>query len=327
MLRGIPAALYAVVVDPSTVDRLDRDLLHALRIDGRVPFRRIGDVLGVGETTVARRYRRLTAGGVRVVGSLTTPRLGYEPWTLRVRCTPDAAVAIARALARRSDTYWVQLMSGGTEISCNAQVASGAERDALLLSTLPRTARVLDVTAHQILRGFVVPAQWAALRSLPDEAVAALRPADVTGEAVALTDTDAELGRRLAADGRASYARLAAGTGRSSSAVARRIDQLRRSGVLRFPVDVPPAVLGYRTEARLWLSVRPDRLVAVAEAMAGHPELTFLAATTGPTNLVAVAACRDSPALYDYLTGRVAALDGITGMETAPVIRTVKRLT
>ncbi|GAA3518698.1 Lrp/AsnC family transcriptional regulator [Actinocatenispora rupis] len=134
-------------------------------------------------------------------------------------------------------------------------------------------------------------------------------------------------GGRLATDGRTGYARLAAGTGRSESAVQRRVEQLRRAGALTFPVDVPPAVLGCRTEARLWLSVRPDRLVAVAEAMAGHPELTFLAATTGPTNLVAVAACPDTPALYDYLTGRVAALDGITGVETAPVIRTLKRLT
>ena len=40
---------------------------------------------------------------------------------------------------------------------------------------------------------------------------------------------------------------------------------------------------------------------------------------------MAAVACRDDQALYHYLTERVGALDGIGHVETAPVIRTVKR--
>ncbi|MEN3535094.1 hypothetical protein AAH991_08290 [Microbispora sp. ZYX-F-249] len=36
--------------------------------------------------------------------------------------------------------------------------------------------------------------------------------------------------------------------------------------------------------------------------------------------------CRDTAALYLYLTERVAPLDGVREVETAPVIRTVKRV-
>jgi DNA-binding Lrp family transcriptional regulator len=38
-----------------TLDRLDRQLLHALQFDGRVSFRLLADVLGSSEQTVARR--------------------------------------------------------------------------------------------------------------------------------------------------------------------------------------------------------------------------------------------------------------------------------
>jgi DNA-binding Lrp family transcriptional regulator len=55
------------------------------------------------------------------------------------------------------------------------------------------------------------------------------------------------------------------------------------------------------------------------------PEVVFAAATTGPTNLVAQVTCADSAALYRYLTGRVAALDGLNTLETAPVLHTVTR--
>lgn len=105
----------------------------------------------------------------------------------------------------------------------------------------------------------------------------------------------------------------------------RRLTLLRQSGVLAFLVDIPPAVLGFRAEARLWMSVRPSRLTEVAAAMAGHPEVSLVAQTTGPTNLLAAVNCTDSLDLARYLTERIASLDAIHTIETAPVIRTVKR--
>lgn len=57
----------------------------------------------------------------------------------------------------------------------------------------------------------------------------------------------------------------------------------------------------------------------------GHLEVTFAAATTGPTNLMAGVVCRDDQALYRYLTERIGPLEGVERLETAPVIRTVKR--
>src|SRR5438067_938031 len=130
------------------LDGVDRGLIHALRLDGRAAFNKIAGVLGVSENTVARRYRRLRSAGVlRVVGAANGFQLGYVSWTIRLRCTPDVAGAIAAALARRPDTFFVHLLSGGTEISCNVQARTTEERDSLLLEKLPRTNRVLGMTA------------------------------------------------------------------------------------------------------------------------------------------------------------------------------------
>ncbi|WP_412538185.1 Lrp/AsnC ligand binding domain-containing protein [Longispora sp. K20-0274] len=72
------------------------------------------------------------------------------------------------------------------------------------------------------------------------------------------------------------------------------------------------------------MAVTPARLEEVAVVLAGHDELAFVAATTGPTNLVAHALCADPAALHDYLTHRLGRLDGIAALETAPVLRTLK---
>ncbi|MGW2109124.1 AsnC family transcriptional regulator, partial [Streptomyces sp. NPDC001948] len=50
-------------------DDLDRKIIHGLNCSPRVSFRRLGEVVGVSEQTVARRYGALRRSGVvRVVG-------------------------------------------------------------------------------------------------------------------------------------------------------------------------------------------------------------------------------------------------------------------
>ncbi|MFI0154719.1 Lrp/AsnC family transcriptional regulator [Streptomyces lydicus] len=311
-----------------TLDAVDRGLVHALQIDGRASFRTVAEVLGVSENTVARRYRRLRSAGVlRVVGVVNGVALGHSSWALRLQCTPDAAGAVAAALAARPDTSYVHLLSGGTEISCNVQSPSAAERDALLLHKLPRTSRVTAVSAHLLLRATALPAAWPGAAWLSEEQAERLRPAPVAAvpEPVALDDQDRVVLELLARDGRAGYRELAAATGSADSTVKRRLDALRRSGVLGYALDLSPAALGFPTEARLWMSVRPSGLLQVAQAMAEHPEVCFAALCTGPSNLVAAVNCRDAEDLCRYLTERVATLDAVRSVETAPVIRTLKR--
>ncbi|WP_405412983.1 Lrp/AsnC family transcriptional regulator [Streptomyces decoyicus] len=315
-------------MDAVTLDTTDSGLVHALHIDGRVPFRTVAEVLDVSENTVARRYRRLRSSGLlRVVGAVNGVRLGYSSWTLRLQCTPDAAGAIATTLAARPDTSFVHLLSGGTEISCNVQTPTAADRDALLLDKLPRTSRITAVSAHLLLRATTLPATWDGAAWLSEEQAGRLRrpPESPAPEPVALDKQDRAVLEILARDGRAGYTELATVAGSSDSTVKRRLDTLRRTGILTYTVDISPAVLGFPAEARLWMSVQPSQLVDVAQAMAGHPEVSFAAMTTGPSNLVAAVNCRNADDLCRYLTERVAALDAIRSIETAPVIRTLKR--
>lgn len=308
---------------PVTLDDLDRAVLHALHIDGRVQFNHVAAVLGTSPQTVARRYRKLReSGALRVVGMIDARKAGQVEWFLRLGCTPDAALKVAQALAQRPDTSWVQLTSGGTEISCVIRAANAPE--ALLLQQLPKTPKVVSVSAHCLLRSFVGgPVGWAGRADVLTAAqVAELTP---SFEDRAEAEPDERLLAALHQDGRTTFADLATATGWSEPTVRRRVNHLRAAGVLYFDVDVDPVALGFTAMAVLWMSVRPQRLVSVAEALARQPEVALAAITTGPANVLAKVVCRDIDALYTYLTERVATIEGIERMETAPVIHTVKR--
>ena len=92
------------------------------------------------------------------------------------------------------------------------------------------------------------------------------------------------------------------------------MDELRRAGLLHFEIDLDNRAFGMNVQAMLWLSVEPGRLDETGRALASHREIPFAAATTGPTNLLASAAFRDTRHLYQYLTGELAALPGVSSV-------------
>ena len=145
------------------LDEIDRGLIHALQIDGRAPFSRIATVLGVSTQTVARRYRRLRAEwGLRVVGLPDPYRAGQARWLVRLSAAPHISQDLALALARRPDTSWVKLASGGTEIITIVDTPAGTpDGPSLLLDDIPRTSGITALSAHYMLHLYLGgPTAW-----------------------------------------------------------------------------------------------------------------------------------------------------------------------
>jgi Transcriptional regulators len=333
-------------VNVLVLDELDRGLIHALHVDARAPFTLVAEILGSSTQTVVRRYRRLHAqAGLRVV-ALPAPRSsGTHQWFVRLTAATRSAHDIALALARRPDTSWVRLTSGGTEIVAIIHTEpAGPDAHALLLRDIPRTAGITAVSAHYLLHTYLGgPTAWRGrIDALDSDQEARLRaetgtagtssgagtaggagPAVFDAPAHLLTEADRLLISALREDARLSYADLAGVTGTTAATAARRLAGLRARDALFFDVDIDPALLGVTVSALLWMQVAPAHLETVATALARHDELAVVAATTGPTNLVAHALCRDGEALHHYLTRRVA-WEAVTRIETAPVLRTYK---
>jgi DNA-binding Lrp family transcriptional regulator len=316
----------SVIVDP-----LDRKIIQALYLDPRAPFSRLSEVLGPSEQTIARRYRRLFDGRVvRVVGQLDSQRLGRSDWAVRIRCAPGSAPTVAANMAQHPDTAWVQLTSGGTEIISTIHSRDSEERTPLLLGQLSAGRQVVALEAYCLLHLFATgvspPPGW---NDLSHQEIGRLCPparARTSKErsTVTLQDTDWPLVHALAEDGRAAYRQLAERTHWHESTVRRRVEELVASGVLFFDVDLDSDAVGIRSRALLWMSVIPAKVAQVGHALAGRPEIPFVAATTGSTNLIAALNCEDDRSLYQYIVGEMAALDGLTHIETVPVMRSVK---
>ncbi|MBE7189247.1 Lrp/AsnC family transcriptional regulator [Jatrophihabitans endophyticus] len=320
----------------SAADQLDRAIIRGLQLSPRVAFSTLARVLNVSEQTVARRYRRLRrAGLVRVTAVVSPEALGESNWIVRIDCRPTGATSLAQALAQREDVGWVSVSAGGTQVLCTVRSRTAAEREDLLLQRLPRSTQVLAMSAAMVLHRFLGGAadDWAGIdAALTAEQEQALRrdadraPATFADLGVArLDDVDTRMLTALVADGRASLTSLAAAGGISEGRADRRLASLLGRGIAYLDVDVPIEAFGYRTVAHLWLSVSPAHLDGAGRELATCPEVAFVGAITGTHNLYAAVLCRSTAALYRFVTERVGAIKGITSLEVAPVIRTVKQ--
>ena len=328
------------------IDRLDRQILHALCLDPRIGYVRLAAVLGISEQTVARRYQRMRAEGlVRVIG-LTVPVRGAANWMVRLAMRPGSASAMAAALARRPDVSWIGIAAGGSELTLLVRGVSEGELSGAsptaqhphgdLLHRLPQASNVLSMSAHQTLHRFTGRGEhdWIAVEHPLSEKqraqVLAGRRAPSDGRAQTGPDTatlpaDRPLLEALARDGRAGYAALAAQIGWPQRQVARRVAELVSAGSLYFDVDVAVALVGFHSMANLWLTVEPARLQEAGQAMADHAQVPFVAAVTGSQNLQATVLCPDAEGLYRYVTTTMAAVEGVRQMEISPVHTPIKQ--
>ena len=99
----------------------------------------------------------------------------------------------------------------------------------------------------------------------------------------AFDELDRKIITALTANARSSFAEIGATIGLSATAVKRRVDRLRETGVITgFTATVKPSALGWRTEAYVEVycegAAPPRRL---AEVVRDHPEITAAMTVTG----------------------------------------------
>jgi DNA-binding Lrp family transcriptional regulator len=136
-----------------------------------------------------------------------------------------------------------------------------------------------------------------------------------------IDDTDRKLLVLLMADGRQSYAALGQQVGLSTAATKRRVDRLRRDGVIRgFGADVDPQALGWNIEAFVELycngQIPPERMQALADAI---PEVHDAYTVTGEADGLLVVRCTDAGHLEDVL-GRIRLNDDVVRTRSSIVL-------
>ncbi|MHC6594623.1 AsnC family transcriptional regulator [Arthrobacter sp. C152] len=284
-------------------DALERQIVAALQLDPRCPWRKMAAVLGEAERTVARRGSQLLeSGAVAVVGVRPQPAAVL----IEMRCTPGTVRAAAQALAQRSDTTFVYTTTGTGD--CVAEILTEPRRLGDVLSDeLPSTIGLGDSTSYPVLRYFRTIRGWRPEVLSPDR-VDALRSTLATDAGtlearLELNRQDRELVEALCADGRMSYEALGRRVGVSEATARRRSEWLLANNQVQLRAVVEPAAFGLDVEALLWIRAAPQHVERLGQSLAELPMIRYAAAIAGDYQIVADVTVSDMPALYRFITG------------------------
>lgn len=138
-----------------------------------------------------------------------------------------------------------------------------------------------------------------------------------------LDHIDRAIADLLIEDGRMPCAEIARRIGNISERTVRyRIDTLIQAGILRISAVVHPRALGLSVTADVFLEVEPGRIMSVARRMAEFDCVTYVACSTGESDVSIQIVARDNAELYHFVTEVVANVPGVRRTTTVllPVV-------
>jgi Lrp/AsnC family transcriptional regulator, regulator for asnA, asnC and gidA len=98
-------------------DDLDRRIIEALQENGRTPFLKLAEALGVSEGTIRSRYNRLCdADMLQIVGVTNPLRLGFDSSALVGIKVAGSPIDVAEAIAGWEEASYVVVTAGQFDV-------------------------------------------------------------------------------------------------------------------------------------------------------------------------------------------------------------------
>jgi Lrp/AsnC family transcriptional regulator for asnA, asnC and gidA len=140
-------------VVPEDLDRLDRGIIAALQVDGRRAYSRIADEVGVSESVIRYRVRRLEDAGIlQIVGVADPLRIGYDLMALvGVTVTPGRLAEVSKQLRRLPEASYVVATAGRFDLFVEVMCRDTAHFTQVLTGGIQSTDDVTGTETFLVL--------------------------------------------------------------------------------------------------------------------------------------------------------------------------------
>ncbi|MGW5123502.1 Lrp/AsnC family transcriptional regulator [Streptomyces sp. NPDC004069] len=287
----------------------DLELVEALREDGRASFESLAGRVGLSRKAVRSRVLRLFEDGVLRVVATVRPEFDgiHANAHLSVSVTGARRDEVARMLADQDETVFVSIVSGRAGVVAEIRTTDLHR----LGNVVDRLRGVEGVTRMETL----VYTDVIMEPHLPP-------PRATVGTDPDVDHLDRTLVDLLRADGRTSYADLAAHVGLSAAATRARVRNLLDLGVIRIVTLVNPTKLGrsFMTGFALDLGEKAQDVLHRIEEIGAVDFLALTLGTADAVGTIVTTTVEDTIAVLD----RIGTMDGVVGLRSWTHLRLVQ---
>jgi len=136
---------------------------------------------------------------------------------------------------------------------------------------------------------------------------------------------DAKIIAILQSDGRITNTEIAKSLDVSEATIRGRIKRLIEDEIIQIVAVSNPLKLGFEITGDLYISVDMSKMKNVINAIRKFKELWYIVITTGRSNLNAEFVVKNLEELHDLIYNRISRIDGVEQVETAVIMKYVKR--
>lgn len=144
------------------LDKTDREIISLLQYDGRMPYTEIGDKLGISESAVRRRVRRLTEEGIMQIVGIVEPQL--MDWNaagmIGVNVQSGQMEKAAKAIGKFPEVTYLFMASGGFDLFVEVYCHNREHFVEFLNQKLQQVPGVTRTETFMILKMYKMSYRW-----------------------------------------------------------------------------------------------------------------------------------------------------------------------
>lgn len=296
--------------DGRKLDELDLWIIAELQRDGRMPTSELARRVGASEVTARRRlHRLLDSRRVQVVAAVDPFDVGYEtPVAVFLKVDRGKLDEVATQLSVHPRVRFVAATTGAWHLFVEVLAATNEDLGQFLIDELGELEGVREVDSALVLKIYMQRWDWG-VRGID---VLAGTPAGRLEPGRARLDRlDLRIIAELQRDGRMPTNELARRVGTSEVTARRRLRRLLDSKTVQVVAAVDPFDVGYKAPAAVFLKVARGKFDAVAEQVARHPRVRFVAALTGGWGLFVEVLAATNQELARFLMDDLEGIEGV----------------
>jgi DNA-binding Lrp family transcriptional regulator len=273
----------------------DLRLVDALQIWPRAPWSAVASVLDEDPVTIARRWARISEGGLAwvVVQPPTSP--DSRGGLVEVECVAGSIAEVVEELAADPECVSIEVCSGARDLMLTITCPSARAFNDYLIGRVSAVLQIRAVRAHPVIRMLAGGSRWR-LRHLDAEQAAAVRLERDRGAARMrevhgrrTPKADPQIITLLGRDGRMTSSMVATELGIPTRRARERLSATLASGLVELRTDMPRWASGWPVSAWYFIRVPAARLPDVGAQLQALRAVRTIFSVAGPANVLVTA--------------------------------------
>jgi len=141
-----------------------------------------------------------------------------------------------------------------------------------------------------------------------------------------LDEIDLKILEALRADGRVAFSQIAEQLGVSPGMIRMRYNRMVDMGLLKVVAITNPLRMGYEAMAMIGVRTEGQRMLEIAEQIAGFDEVIYLVVTSGRYDIMLEVVYRDHADLLGFITEKLYSIEGVRESESFLQLKNVKEV-